>query len=170
VGRAVRGPETAVDAIQDALGNLTAVFAGVDIAGVHYAGDGTVTRVRVLVPSEPEFCPRGVLFRCTGRPYLLVWERVCNVLAAEVGEPEGVRATIFDLMSALESGELGVCRISAEPGESARVWAHTLLVALGKQRCSASLCAVAERGFASRCYPDLASFEEAEFKALTAVG
>jgi hypothetical protein len=48
---------------------------------------------------------RGVVYRRGDQRYLLAWSRVHRGLAAEVGEPQGVRTIVFDLAIEVEGPE-----------------------------------------------------------------
>jgi len=96
------------------------------------------------------------------------WSRILWAIAAEVGEPEGVRTIVFDLVSRAEPG-LRVLRLDAEPGEDAIALARAVAGALGDARKVPSIRSLATDGIPARWYPDLRSFEEdaaAELAAL----
>ena len=89
---------------------------------------------------------------------LLRWRDVLGAVAAEVGEPEGVRTIVFDLLAQTRGGCVAV-RIDAEPGELACVVAQQVAAALG-DRARSSIKNLAADGVATLWFPDLASFEE----------
>jgi len=89
---------------------------------------------------------------------LLRWRDVIGALAAEVGEPEGVRTIVFDLLTQTRGGRVAV-RLDAEPGEPASAVAQTVAAALG-DRARPSIKELAADGVATLWFPDLASFEE----------
>ena len=89
---------------------------------------------------------------------LLHWRDVIGALAAEVGEPEGVRTIVFDLLAQTRGGCVAV-RLDAEPGEAASAVAQTVAAALG-DRARPSIKNLAADGVATLWFPDLASFEE----------
>jgi hypothetical protein len=89
---------------------------------------------------------------------LLRWRDVVGALAAEVGEPEGVRTIVFDLLAQTRGGCVAV-RLDAEPGEPASEVAQTVAAALG-DRARPSIKSLALDGVATLWFPDLESFEE----------
>lgn len=121
-------------------------------------------RVHLLCDAKPT--ERGVVYRRAGQRFLLAWSRVQRVLAAEVGEPEGVRTVVFDLLVVLRGPEAVACRLDAEPGDAAAALARALELGVGRERCSPSLRAVAADGVATRWYPDLESFAEANLESV----
>ncbi len=120
---------------------------------------------RVHLLDDPEVCAAGVAHREADRRTLLPWSRVEHAIAAEVGEPQGVRTIVFDLV-VRESDHWLAYRLDAEPGE------HAMNLARGVQRSlragcsSASLKSLATDGIPSRWYPDLDGFEEATIRLL----
>jgi hypothetical protein len=97
-----------------------------------------------------------------GRPpsrALLAWSDVARVAVAEVGEPEGVRTVVYDLITLPASG-VAVWRMDADPGEAARALARQLETALGPGRAPPALKNLASDGVATLWYPDLRAFEE----------
>ena len=96
---------------------------------------------------------------------------------AEVGEPEGVRTIVFDLVvrpdpqngerrpDGSDDGAFQVFRLDADPYEDAVDVARAIERALG-ERAAASLKNLAADGVASWSYPDLESFEEAVIETL----
>jgi hypothetical protein len=125
-------------------------------------------RVELLAGARPLLC--GLSFGAGDRRGVLAWTRIRLAFAAEVGEPEGVRTIVFDLVvdeeaSASAGAHSGRCyrayRLDADPGEEAMELARAIERGLGKERPSASIKCVATDGVPSRWYPDLRSFEEA---------
>ena len=90
---------------------------------------------------------------------LLRWRDVLGAVAAEVGEPEGVRTIVFDLLAQASRGERVALRLDVEPGEPAAALAQVISAALG-ERARASIKSLAADGIATLWFPDLASFEE----------
>ena len=89
---------------------------------------------------------------------LLRWRDVIGALAAEIGEPEGVRTIVFDLLARASRGVRVAVRLDAEPGAAAAAVAQTIAAALG-DRARPSIKSLAIDGTASLWFPDLASFE-----------
>jgi hypothetical protein len=92
---------------------------------------------------------------------LLAWSRVRRAFAAEVGEPEGIRTVVFDLVIGIEGSECLALRFDAEPGDDARSIARAIELGLGPDLCDASLHTVAAEGFAPFTHPDLEPFDAA---------
>ncbi len=116
-------------------------------------------RVRVML--EARVTDRGVEYEDEGRSELLDWSRVTRAIAAEVGEPEGVRTIVFDLILERDGGGWLAYRLDADPGEDAMKVARAIEVGLGRDRPMASIKSVATDGIPTRWYPDLGAFEEA---------
>jgi hypothetical protein len=90
---------------------------------------------------------------------LLHWRDVLGAVAAEVGEPEGVRTIVFDLLAQASRGQRVALRLDVEPGEPAAALAQVIAAALG-ERARASIKSLAADGIPSLWFPDLESFEE----------
>lgn len=90
---------------------------------------------------------------------LLRWRDVLGAVAAEVGEPQGVRTIVFDLLAQASRGERVALRLDVEPGEPAAALAQVISTALG-ERARTSIKSLAVDGIATLWFPDLASFEE----------
>jgi hypothetical protein len=112
---------------------------------------------RVLV--EPRFTDAGVEHRVGDRPAELTWAQISAAVAAEIGEPEGVRTIVFDLVVDEPADRIAL-RFDADPGDAATAIARNLCAALG-ERAHASIKSLAVDGIPSQWFPDLASFEEA---------
>ncbi|HYB12265.1 MAG TPA: hypothetical protein VEG67_02270 [Myxococcota bacterium] len=121
-------------------------------------------RVHLLPDAKPT--ERGVVYRRGEDRFLLAWSRVEHALGAEVGEPEGVRTIVFDLALEVSGAECVVCRLDAEPGDEAVAVARAIQLGIGRERCSASLRAVAAEGLPTRCYSDLETLSEANLETL----
>ena len=115
---------------------------------------------RVELLAGAELTAAGIAYAEGGRRATLRWERVERALAAEVGEPEGVRTIVFDLVVERKREECLVCRFDAEPGPAAQAVAQELARHLGRTRCSRSLLELAAEGVPTRAFPDLASLAE----------
>jgi hypothetical protein len=96
---------------------------------------------------------------------------VQRALAAEVGEPEGVRTIIFDLVvdriSLPEGMTFAVRRLDAEPGEEAMAVARAIQNALEPEDIAPSIKSLAAEGTPSLRYQDLEEFEAAALHSLT---
>jgi len=99
---------------------------------------------------------------------LVSWETIVRVRAAEVGEPQGVRATVFDLVIGWEGQRVRVVRFVAEPGEEAVSVAQRLTAALAPGCLTASIKSLAAEGSPRDWHPDSESFNESSLAALTA--
>jgi hypothetical protein len=124
------------------------------------------SRYRVHLLPDARITPRGVEYRRGDERFVLEWERVQRALSAEIGEPEGVRTIVFDLVIESEGEECVSCRFDADPGERAIEVARAIAEGVGTDRCSPSLRAVAHDGLPTRRYPDLETFEEAALEAI----
>lgn len=123
-------------------------------------------RYHVDVLSWAEVGDHGVSYLNGSRRETLQWASVLHGLAAEVGEPEGVRTVVFDLVVERKDRECVVCRFDAEPGLDAQEVAMQIAAGLGRARCSRSLLALATDGAASRQVPDLEALAEAAIAEL----
>jgi hypothetical protein len=124
-------------------------------------------RYPVRVLEQPRIEAGGVAHGPAGARELLPWSAVAQVIVAEVGEPEGVRTVVCDLVTRDGDG-LAVHRLDAEPGEPAIALARGLERGLGAPRTPAALKSLASDGLASRWHPDLRSFEEEALEELGA--
>ena len=97
---------------------------------------------------------------------IVEWDRVERAYAADVGEPEGVRTIVFDLVVEIAGPECVAYRFDAEPGEQAVELARRIEKRVPAGSCSGSVRALAKDGLSSRWYPDLESFECANLAEL----
>jgi hypothetical protein len=118
---------------------------------------GARYRVRVLVCPDVEAA--GIGHGPPASRELLRWAEIRQVVVAEVGEPEGVRTVVFDLVTGAP-GARAVMRLDADPGEAAMALARGLEAGLGPARTPAALKSLAADGLATSWFPDLRSFEE----------
>jgi len=112
-------------------------------------------RYCVDVLYSAEVGEHGIVYMNGSRREMLQWASVLHALAAEVGEAEGVRTVVFDLLVERKDEECVVMRFDAEPGLDAQEVAMQIAAKLGRARCSRSLTALAAEGQASRQVPDL---------------
>ena len=142
-----------------------------DTSLLELAGDENQVRYRVQVLEAPHVLARGIEYGEGPQRQLLEWSAVVCGLAAEVGEPEGVRAIIFDLVverfTRSEGEEFSVCRLTAEPGEEAMEIASAIELALAPEACAPSIKNLASEGTPSRWYQDIEEFEAAALQSLT---
>ena len=87
-----------------------------------------------------------------------------------LGEPQGVRTIVFDLVVDRSAGSYAVCRFDAEPGEDAVAVARLIAGALPAERLGASIKSLAADGVTCCWYPDLESLEEAALTSLVDLG
>jgi hypothetical protein len=113
---------------------------------------------------------RGVVHHEGGLERLLAWEQVLWALAAEVGEPQGVRTVVFDLVVDRGEGSFSVCRFDAEPGEDAVAAACAIAEALPAERLGVSIKSLALDGVVCHWYPDLEALEEGALALLVDLG
>jgi hypothetical protein len=130
-----------------------------------FQGSSGSANYRVHLLGDPEVSAAGVSHREGGYRTLLPWSRVEHAIAAEVGEPEGVRTIVFDLV-VRESGGWLAYRLDAEPGEDAMLLAQGIEHSLRAGCSSASLKSLATDGIPTRWYPDLDGFEEESIRLL----
>ena len=116
-------------------------------------------RYRVMVASRALPGPKGLGYESSGTRCILLWNQISHIIAAEVGEPEGVRAVVFDLLSP-EGPNWRVLRLDTEPGEEAIELAQALQRHTDPACQAASLKSVATDGTPMLWFPDLVSFEE----------
>ena len=116
-------------------------------------------RYRVKLLDKAAATAVGIEYAGEGERAVIPWSEIELALTAEVGEPEGVRTIVFDLIVARDDERYQVRRLDAEPGEEAMELARILGDRLGPERTTASIKSVATDGIASRWYPDLDSFE-----------
>ena len=118
-------------------------------------------RDRYCVKLLDEAAPtaEGIEHAGEGERAVIPWSEIELALTAEVGEPEGVRTIVFDLIVARDDDSYQVRRLGAEPGEDAMELARILGDRLGPDRATTSIKSVATDGIASRWYPDIDSFE-----------
>jgi hypothetical protein len=124
------------------------------------APDDPQARYRVEVLAWAEVGEHGVAYFAGGRRRTLQWASVIRALAAQVGEPEGVRTIVFDLVVERKGDECSVSRFDADPGPDAQEIAGRIATGLGRSRCSRSLLELAADGQPSRSFADLESLAE----------
>lgn len=124
------------------------------------------SRYRAHLLPQAKVTERGVVYRRGEERFLLAWSRVRRALAAEVGEPQGVRTVVFDLAIEVEGPECVSCRFDADPGDDSMATARAIELGIGAERCSPSLKNLAEEGIPTRSYPDLETFEEAALETI----
>ena len=125
-------------------------------------------RVSVLFDASPS--DQGICHREPGGNTLVAWDAIQTALAGEVGEPEGVRTIVFDLVVdrvvTPEGVLFSVFRLDAEPGSDAMNLAKAIAKGIG-DRSSASIKSLAAEGVPSLWYPDLEEFEVAAAQSLS---
>jgi hypothetical protein len=130
------------------------------------APDPSLRRYRVELLSEVRPTEEGVVCGGAAPTRLIRWDRVQRAMAAEVGEPQGVRTIVFDLVVD-EADECVLYRFDAEPGEAAVEVARVIARCLDPKRAEGSIKSLANEGTSNRWYPDLESFEEANLATLS---
>ena len=108
----------------------------------------------------------GILHRVGHHERLLRWEEVCFAVAAEVGEPEGVRTIVFDLVLGRDAEGWCAARLDADPGPSAEGIARAIHSGVGPQQRGPSIKSLASDGVASWWFADLEAYEEAVLAAI----
>ena len=104
--------------------------------------------------------PGGLRYRSAGDERALAWDEVWFAVAAEVGEPEGVRAIVFDLVVDRDANGWRALRVDAEPGPFALQIAQAIQTGVPRDRRGPSIKSLASDGVPSQWYADLESFEE----------
>jgi hypothetical protein len=132
--------------------------------------DEVCARYSVRLLAGAQATERGVVHHEGPAQRLLEWGEVDWVLAAEVGEPQGVRTIVFDLVVDRSAGSFAVCRFDAEPGEDAVAAARAISGALPAERLGVAIKSLAVDGVTGRSYPDLESLEEAALALLVDLG
>ena len=122
---------------------------------------GASSRYRVRLLADPSVSEEGISHREGEDRDLLAWAAVQRAIAAEVGEPQGVRTIVFDLVVEREGSDLTVCRLDADPCDGAVALARAVAEGIGPDRSSPSIKSLATDGSPNRWYPDLEAFEEA---------
>jgi len=117
-----------------------------------------VTHYRVELLEAPELSEDGVTHGGDAARSLIPWREIRHAITAEIGEPEGVRTIVFDLVVRENSGWVAY-RFDADPGDAAMQVARRIAAGLGPDRPSASLKSMATDGIPTRWYPDLDEFE-----------
>jgi hypothetical protein len=123
--------------------------------GSLHAPKARIYRLQLL--EDPHVSAAGIEHGPGACRELLRWRDVVGAVAAEVGEPEGVRTIVFDLLAQTRGGHVAV-RLDAEPGLAASAVAQVVAAALG-ERARPSIKSLAIDGIATLWFPDLASFE-----------
>jgi hypothetical protein len=141
-----------------------------DTSLLQLAVNGHQGRYRVRLLENPELRESGIAHGDPADPGVVEWPAIRWALAAEVGEPEGVRTIIFDLVVDRISGPDGsafeIRRLDAEPGEDAMKWATAIDRALAPELSAPSIKSLAAEGSPSRWYQDLEEFEAAALESL----
>jgi hypothetical protein len=117
-----------------------------------------ITHYRVELLEAPELSTDGVIHGEASARVLIPWSQIRHAITAEIGEPEGVRTIVFDLVARERSGWVAY-RFDADPGEAAMQVARQIAAGLGPDRPSASLKSIATDGIPTHWYPDLDDFE-----------
>jgi len=143
-----------------------------DTSLLQLAADRTRERYRVQLLENPELREDGIAHGDPANPGLLEWSAIRWALAAEIGEPEGVRTILFDLVVDRVQGSGGggyeIRRLAAEPGEDAMKLAMAIERALAPELSAPSIKSLATESSPSRWYPDLEEFEAAALESLDA--
>ena len=119
---------------------------------------GGITHYRVHLLEQPQLSRAGVTHSEGEQRELIAWSEIRHAIAAEVGEPEGVRTIVFDLVAREPNGWVAY-RFDTDPGEDAMRVARHIAEGLGPDRPSVSLKSIATDGIPTRWYPDLDDFE-----------
>jgi hypothetical protein len=141
-----------------------------DTSLLKLAFGGHSRRYRVQLLANPELCESGIAHGDPANLSLVEWAAIYWALAAEIGEPEGVRTIIFDLVVGRipepDCSAFEICRLDAEPGEEAMKIASAIERALAPQFSAPSIKSLAAEGTPSRWYQNLEEFESAALESL----
>lgn len=137
-------------------------------SGRSHPREGAGPRYQVRVARFVHAEPLGLVYECDASELHVRFADVRFAYAAEVGEPEGISATVFDVVldGARSDDPLPVVRLDADRGDDARELASALERGLGAERCSPSLREVAASGFTSHQFLDLEAFEQGSLASL----
>ncbi|HJO23856.1 MAG: hypothetical protein QF890_00575 [Myxococcota bacterium] len=102
------------------------------------------------------------------REGLLSWGAILRAHVAEVGEPQGPCAVVFDLVIGREGTSWQVLRFGIEPGDEAAELGRQLTAALPPRCLAASIKSLTADGSPGEWHSDLASLDESSLVALTA--
>jgi len=114
--------------------------------------------VRLLADARPT--PQGLIHRTAAGEQLVSWGRVQYALAAEIGEPQGIRTIVFDLVIAVDDQRWTVLRFDEEPGEDAEAVALVLAEAIPTERLGAAVKSLASESVIGEWFSDVPDFEE----------
>jgi len=137
-------------------------------SGHHLAASeakGALLSWQVLTIEVPSFEVDGFRWRGSQGVGFVSWEFVQRAFAAEVGEPEGVRAVVFDLVVGAPDRPTRLFRFCRDPHDGAVSLARSLVSAVGG-RCSKRLRDFAREGQLGLSVPDLAALDEVVSAAL----
>jgi len=123
-------------------------------------------RYAVCLLADAQPAPEGLVHRTASGEHCVAWSEVQYALAAEVGEPQGIRTIVFDLVVATREDSWTVLRFDEEPGEDAEAVAQVLAEAIPSQRLGAAVKSLASESWVGEWYPDVPSFEEAALAIL----
>jgi len=123
-------------------------------------------RYRVELLGDAVAAERGVLHRVGGEDRILPWSEVRRVVASEVGEPQGVRTMIFDLLVGYGNDAFRIRRFDAAPGQDAVEAAQLMARQVPGEFLCATIKALTTDGLPLEWHPDLESFEESALAAL----
>jgi hypothetical protein len=113
--------------------------------------------VRLLADAQP--APEGLVHLTADGVQHVGWGDVQYVLAAEIGEPQGIRTILFDLVLAGRDGCWSVLRFDEEPGEDAEAVAEILAAAIPTDRLGAAVKSLASESVVAEWFPDVPTFE-----------
>jgi len=120
--------------------------------------------VRLLADARPT--PEGLVHRTAGGEQRGAWGQVQYALAAEIGEPQGIRTIVFDLVISGDDHLWSVLRFDEEPGEDAEAVAQVLAEAIPTERLGAAVKSLASQSVIGEWFPDVPTFEESALSNL----
>ncbi len=126
----------------------------------------------IWVVQHPNLGARSLEIEWEGDRHEIGWDAVEYAYAAEVGEPEGIRAVVFDLLwpsgPSGGGGDAVILRFSVDPCDGPKQPAQRIVETLGESRCSNSLQSLSRDGRATDCFSHLDFLDQALLQALAA--
>ena len=121
------------------------------------------------VLQQPLLHSAGIQVEWQGKRHDIGWSEIARAFAAEVGEPEGIRAVVFDLAWPAAPECPAILRFSVDPCDGPKRPAQLFLDSLGVASCSNSLRSLATDGRATDLYSHIDLLDEALVTSLVAI-
>lgn len=150
---------------------LKATIHSADVPAMPRATDTPSPACRewtIWVVPQPGLDLRGISLEWDGSKYEIEWGEIGRAFAAEVGEPDGIRAVVFDLVWNDGPDGAVMLRFSVDPSDGPKHPAQLFVDSLGGWRCSASLQSLARDGRATDRFSHVDALDEALLEQLAA--